>query len=103
MCCAVIACRNAKKCEAAALDIKEKTKKTVTPMTCDLGSFKSILAFTKEFNAKYKKLDSLILNAGLGANGFSKTEDNLELSIGKFRLQVLHLRCPAFSLLTLSV
>ena len=78
----MIACRNAKKCEAAAKDIKEKTKKTVTPMTCDLGSFKSILAFTKEFNAKYKKLDSLILNAGLGANKFTKTVDGLETLIG---------------------
>ena len=84
LCCLVIACRNAKKCEAAALEIKEKTKKIVTPMTCDLGSFKSILAFTKEFNAKYKKLDSLILNAGIDANGFAKTEDNLELTIGKY-------------------
>ena len=51
-------------------------------MTCDLASFKSIVAFAKEFNSKYKRLDSLILNAGLGANKFSKTVDGIETIIG---------------------
>ena len=81
-CCVVIACRNTKKCEAAAKDIKHKTKKTVAAMTCDLGSFKSILAFTKAFKSKYERLDSIILNAGLSSGGFSKTVDNLEMLIG---------------------
>lgn len=52
-------------------------------MTCDLASFKSILTFTKEFTAKYKRLDSLILNAGLWVAAFTKTKDDLETNIGK--------------------
>ena len=78
----MIACRNTKKCEAAAKKIEAETKKKVDFMTCDLASFKSILAFTNEFKSKYKRLDSLILNAGLGSNGFAKTADGIEMSIG---------------------
>ena len=79
----MIACRNAKKCEAAAKEIEEKTGKKVDFMTCDLASFKSILTFTKDFNGKYKRLDSLILNAGLWVSSFSKTQDGIETIIGK--------------------
>ena len=78
----MIACRSSKKCEAAAKEIEAETKKKVDFMTCDLASFKSIVAFAKEFNSKYKRLDSLILNAGLGASKFSKTVDGIETIIG---------------------
>lgn len=78
----MIACRSASKCEAAAKKIEKEMKKTVVPMVCDLGSFKSILGFVKAFKQKFKKLDSLILNAGLYTD-FSLTEDGLETTIGK--------------------
>ena len=77
----VIACRSKAKCEAAAKKIQEETKQAVVPMVCDLGSFKSILAFADDFKAKFDRLDSLILNAGLMMD-FSLTEDNLETTIG---------------------
>ena len=79
----MIACRNAKKCKAAAEEIKAKTKKSVTPMKCDLSSFRSILEFTKKFSSNYQRLDSLILNAGLSTSNFSITEDNLETMMGE--------------------
>ena len=78
----MIACRNSKKCKAAAKKIEAETKKKVDFMTCDLASFKSILAFTNKFKAKYDCVHSLILNAGLQVNKFTKTVDGIETTIG---------------------
>lgn len=79
----VIGCRSSKKCESAASEIQQATGKSIDPMTVDLSSFKSILAFTDKFKSKYKSLDSLVLNAGIGMTGFSLTADGLESIIGK--------------------
>lgn len=75
----IMACRSDKKCQAAAKDIKQSyAKAKVVPMVVDLSSLKSVKAFAKAFLAKYDRLDSLMLNAGIMHPPFTLTEDGLE-------------------------
>mmetsp|Transcript_24181 Transcript_24181/g.36018 ORF Transcript_24181/g.36018 Transcript_24181/m.36018 type:complete len:378 (+) Transcript_24181:131-1264(+) len=89
-----MACRNPKRCAAAAEKIKEESKDTgydnqVVTMTVDTSSLKSVQKFSQEFLAKNDKkaLDMLYLNAGIGSTGGSSggtdelvlSEDGIEL------------------------
>ena len=75
----VMACRSEKKCAAAAEDIKAAYGKAkLVPMVVDLSSLKSVKAFCEAFLAKFDRLDSLMLNAGIMHPPFTLTEDGLE-------------------------
>ena len=79
----VLACRTPKKCDAAAAKIGSAVPGAkVIAMALDLSSFKSIRDFAAKFNAKYDKLNSLVLNAGVMIPPFGTTAEGLETQIG---------------------
>jgi len=62
----VLASRSKAKAEEALKEIKEAVPNApVELLDLDLGSFASIAAAAKEFNAKHDRLDILVNNAGL--------------------------------------
>ena len=81
----VLACRDLKKGEAAANDIRVQGG-SVEVMHLDLASFASVRTFAKEFAAKFAKLDILVNNAGMAFQPKQLTEDGQEQV-----LQVNHL------------
>uniref|UniRef100_A0A8D3D4K4 Dehydrogenase/reductase SDR family member 13-like n=1 Tax=Scophthalmus maximus TaxID=52904 RepID=A0A8D3D4K4_SCOMX len=72
----VLACRNRTKADAAIADIHSD----VVYMHLDLASFKSIRCFTETFLKAESRLDLLINNAGLVADG--RTEDGFGIEFG---------------------
>ena len=91
----VIAARNITRGNAAVQDIvkhaatvtSSRNATTAAPvgsiecMELDLMSFKNVKAFAKKFKGKYKKLDVLILNAGIMMPEFALSEDGYESQI----------------------
>lgn len=92
----ILACRSAERAEAARDEMQAKLKSlddtsryefpfagkgTFVCLPLDLSSFASIKAFAQGFRAKYKRLDALVLNAGL-ANGSGKTKEGFEIMFG---------------------
>ena len=73
----ILACRNAERGEAAVADVGGGV---FIPL--DLASLESVRNFSKEFLAKYDRLDILINNAGIMACPFAKTKDGFEMQIG---------------------
>jgi NAD(P)-dependent dehydrogenase (short-subunit alcohol dehydrogenase family) len=80
----VMACRSQKRCSKAADDIINFSQKpkTVDTMILDLGDLHSVSNFAKEFQSKYKKLDTLILNAGIMLPPNRLTKDGIESQFG---------------------
>jgi NAD(P)-dependent dehydrogenase (short-subunit alcohol dehydrogenase family) len=82
----VLACRNPDKAKEAMEGIKAKLGNaggSVEAMQVDCGSLESVKKFVGEVNAKFKKLDILVLNAGVMAPGErSETVDGFELQLG---------------------
>lgn len=77
----ILACRNQEKAEAAISEIKRDTGSSdVVFMQLDLGSLQSVRAFTKTFLKTESRLDLLINNAGLVADG--RTEDGFGIEFG---------------------
>ncbi|XP_066506888.1 dehydrogenase/reductase SDR family member 13-like [Hoplias malabaricus] len=77
----ILACRNQQKAEAAISDIKMATGSTdVVYMQLDLSSLKSVRSFTETFLKTESRLDVLINNAGLVADG--RTEDGFGIEFG---------------------
>lgn len=77
----VLACRNRYKAEAAIADIQQETGSTnVVFMQLDLSSLKSVRCFTETFLKTESRLDLLINNAGLVADG--RTEDGFGIEFG---------------------
>ncbi|KAM3577258.1 hypothetical protein VYU27_000940 [Nannochloropsis oceanica] len=91
----VLACRSLERAKAAqedmlvalkALDTSRydfpfAAKGTFVCLPLDLSSFASIKAFAQEYRAKLKRLDALVLNAGL-ANGSGTTKEGFEVMMG---------------------
>ena len=79
----VLACRSETKCAQAVADIKTNLPE-ISPGQLEIGlvdlsSFQSIKTFAEGFVKAHPKLDSLILNAGLGFSpGHSLTPDGIE-------------------------
>lgn len=73
----VLACRDVKKGEAAANDIRVQGGE-VEVMHLDLASFASVRTFAGEFAAKFAKLDILVNNAGMAFQPRQLTEDGQE-------------------------
>lgn len=79
----VLCSRSVKNGNEAVSDIKKQHPNAdITVMQLDLGSFKSIYSFTKEYLASKKPLHILINNAGIMACPKSQTEDGFESQFG---------------------
>jgi NAD(P)-dependent dehydrogenase (short-subunit alcohol dehydrogenase family) len=50
-------------------------------MKLDLSSFRQIQAFNREFRSDFKKLDILVLNAGVMMPNFKHTKEGFELQV----------------------
>ncbi|KAL1266384.1 hypothetical protein QQF64_002059 [Cirrhinus molitorella] len=106
----ILACRNQKKAEGAINDIKKATgSNDILFMELDLGSLKSVRAFAENFLKSESRLDLLINNAGLVADG--RTEDGFGIEFGVNHLGHFLLTCllldrlkesPAARVITLS-
>ena len=79
----IMAVRNTAKGEKVASEIREADSDTnIAVMELDLGSLKSVKAFSDTFLKKYDRLDILINNAGVMMCPYSKTEDGFEIQMG---------------------
>ena len=80
----VLGCRSTAKCDAAAREIAGggASSQRVVPLALDLASLGSVVAFAEAVGARFERVDSLILNAGVMIPPFSLTADGLELQIG---------------------
>ncbi|XP_023257201.1 dehydrogenase/reductase SDR family member 13-like [Seriola lalandi dorsalis] len=88
----ILACRNRDKAEAAIADIQQETGSTdVLYMHLDLASLKSVRCFTETFLKTESRLDLLINNAGLVADG--RTEDGFGIQFGVNHLGHFLLTC----------
>ncbi|XP_028840332.1 dehydrogenase/reductase SDR family member 13-like [Denticeps clupeoides] len=88
----IMACRNRRKAEAAISDIKKETGSSeVVYMHLDLGSLKSVRSFAETFLKTETRLDLLINNAGLVADG--RTEDGFGIEFGVNHLGHFLLTC----------
>ncbi|XP_062869779.1 dehydrogenase/reductase SDR family member 13a.2 [Trichomycterus rosablanca] len=88
----ILACRNRQKAEAAISDIKTVTgSNNVVYMQLDLSSLKSVRSFAETFLKTESKLDLLINNAGLVADG--RTEDGFGIEFGVNHLGHFLLTC----------
>lgn len=79
----ILACRNLQKASQVASDIEEATgSKSVVVMKVDTSSLASVREFAAKFLAKERRLDVLVLNAGIGGRQKKTlTSDNLELTM----------------------
>ncbi|XP_013115305.2 retinol dehydrogenase 12 [Stomoxys calcitrans] len=78
-----MACRDAARCEAARLEIIEKTQNTnIFNRTLDLSSLSSVRQFAERFKAEESKLDILVNNAGVMATPRKLTADGFEQQMG---------------------
>ncbi|XP_053290407.1 dehydrogenase/reductase SDR family member 13 [Pleuronectes platessa] len=88
----ILACRNRDKAQAAIADIQQETGSTdVLYMLLDLASLKSVRCFTETFLKTEGRLDLLINNAGLVADG--RTEDGFGIEFGVNHLGHFLLTC----------
>eukprot|EP01132_Coremiostelium_polycephalum_P008235 gene8235-10121_t len=79
----IMACRDLKKAEVAAQEIKQfSNSNDIMIMKLDLGSFASIRNFVKEFKQLNLPLDILINNAGIYGPPYSRTVDGFESQFG---------------------
>lgn len=78
-----MACRDAARCEAARLEIIERTQnQNVFNRTLDLASLSSVRQFSERFLAEEERLDILINNAGIMATPRKLTVDGFEQQFG---------------------
>ncbi|KAL9886004.1 retinol dehydrogenase 12 [Glossina fuscipes fuscipes] len=78
-----MACRDAARCEAARLEIIERTQNpNVFNRTLDLASLSSVRQFAERFLAEEDRLDILINNAGVMATPRKLTVDGFEQQLG---------------------
>lgn len=85
----IMACRDQKRADAAAKDVRQLANvadEKVTVELMDLSSFKSVRAFADRINAQESHIDILINNAGVMWTDYTKTVDGNEL-----QFQVNHL------------
>jgi len=79
----VMACRDARRGESAADDIRSgEPAGTVEVMTLDLADLESVRRFADAFKERYDRLDLLVNNAGVMMPPASKTADGFELQFG---------------------
>jgi hypothetical protein len=81
----IMACRNMQKCREAAAQLESMgiPKERLDPQYLDLSSLKSVAAFADKIQATEKRLDVVVMNAGLGWQPVDLTEDGIEKSDGE--------------------
>lgn len=78
-CNVIFACRSIERANSAISKLqKERHQVKCSAMEVDLRLLKSVRDFAARFKEEYKTLDILILNAGVFAIPYTKTEDDLE-------------------------
>ena len=77
----IFACRDEKKTLSIIDQLDKKVKENAIYINLDLSSFKSVLAFVKEFKKRFNRLDILINNAASCFKSFDKTEDGIERTL----------------------
>lgn len=78
-----MACRDAARCEAARLEIIERTQNpNIFNRTLDLSSLSSVRQFAERFLAEEQRLDILVNNAGVMATPRKLTVDGFEQQMG---------------------
>ncbi|XP_076842753.1 dehydrogenase/reductase SDR family member 13-like [Brachyhypopomus gauderio] len=88
----ILACRNQRRAETAISDIEKETGSTdVVYVHLDLSSLKSVRFFAETILKSESKLDLLINNAGLVADG--RTEDGFGIEFGVNHLGHFLLTC----------
>lgn len=76
----VMVCRSKERGETAMAEIKERSGNTsVDLMIADLSSQAQIRKLAKEFKERYKRLDVLINNAGIGLAERAQSSDGIEM------------------------
>ncbi|XP_070843563.1 retinol dehydrogenase 14b [Chaetodon trifascialis] len=81
----IMACRDQRRAEEAARDIKEQAgpeQGEVVIKLLDLASLRSVRKFCEEIHQEESKIDVLINNAGIYQCPYSKTEDGFEMQFG---------------------
>jgi len=79
----VLACRDSARARGAVARIRSETESArAEAMQLDLASLRSIHSFASAFNAKYKRLDLLVNNAGVMLVPAGRTEDGFERHMG---------------------
>ncbi|KAF2881212.1 hypothetical protein ILUMI_24958 [Ignelater luminosus] len=102
-CSVIFACRNINAAQAAIDKIKEEklsVGEVCEAIYVDLSSLKSVVEFSNIVKSKYKKLDMLILNAGVFGLSYSKTVDGYETTFQVNHLSHFHLTMLLHPLLT---
>lgn len=78
-----LACRNPEKGQAALKRIREELGEAAASLEqLDLADLESVAAFAQRYNRRYRRLDLLILNAGVMVPPHSKTSQGFELQFG---------------------
>ena len=97
----VMACRNAKKAQAALRKIKQQVPDAVlSVIPLDLSRLASVREFAATFLATHKELHLLVNNAGVMMPAFSLTEDGFESQMGTNYLGHFLLTALLFPLLS---
>ena len=79
----ILACRDEARGEAAALEVKRRSKsKNIVFSKLDLASLKSVREFAERTLGEEPRIDILINNAGVMAPPYTITEDGFELQFG---------------------
>jgi NAD(P)-dependent dehydrogenase (short-subunit alcohol dehydrogenase family) len=79
----ILACRSMEKGNDAAQQIRTVVPNArLEPMVLDLGSLKSVHAFSETLKAAHDRLDVLVNNAGVMWVPYGKTEDGFEKHFG---------------------
>lgn len=79
----IMACRDPRRAESALAEVSRRVPRAqVEPMALDLADLDSIGRFTRDFSARFSRLDGLCNNAGVMALPFQKTRDGFEMQIG---------------------
>ena len=89
----IITARNLKKAASVVDQIQQETGATVDIEELELSDFASIRAFAKRILERPEFIDVLILNAGIMACPYSKTEDGFEMQFGTNHLGHFLMTC----------
>ncbi|XP_069677647.1 WW domain-containing oxidoreductase isoform X1 [Periplaneta americana] len=99
-CTVVFACRDAKKSQEAISKIKaERVNASCEFIELDLARLHSVKTFVTNFKLRYKKLDMLVLNAGVFGVSFSLTPDGYETTFQVNHLSHMYLTLQLESLM----
>ncbi|CAL4110378.1 unnamed protein product [Meganyctiphanes norvegica] len=95
----IMGCRDTKKAEKVAQEIKNQTGGDVDVFSLDLSSLNSVREFAKEVKSRHSRIHMLINNAGIMATPKSTTEDGHDITMCTNHLGPFLLTCLLLPLL----